>query len=91
GLGIVYLEAAAAGLPVLVGESGGAPDTVRDAETGYLVDGRNPVQVADRLVSLLADEVAAAEMGAKGRAWVSEEWTWDRTYGRLAELLRSTP
>ncbi|OSC74035.1 alpha-(1-2)-phosphatidylinositol mannosyltransferase, partial [Streptomyces sp. BF-3] len=63
GLGIVFLEAAAAGLPVLVGDSGGAPDTVRDGESGYVVDGRDTDAVADRLVALLRDRAAAAAMG----------------------------
>ncbi|MCA1271920.1 glycosyltransferase family 4 protein, partial [Streptomyces sp. 7G] len=67
GLGIVFLAAAAAGLPVLVGDSGGAPDTVRDGETGHLVDGRDTAAVADRLVTLLRDRAAAAAMGEKGR------------------------
>ncbi|WP_097984307.1 glycosyltransferase family 4 protein [Streptomyces sp. f150] len=88
GLGIVFLEAAAAGLPVLVGDSGGAPDTVRDGETGHLVDGRDTAAVADRLVTLLRDRVAAAAMGEKGRAWVREEWGWESAYATLAGLLR---
>ncbi|MGW6467408.1 glycosyltransferase family 4 protein [Streptomyces rubiginosohelvolus] len=88
GLGIVFLEAAAAGLPVLVGDSGGAPDTVRDGETGYLVDGRNTAAVADRLVTLLRDRAAAAAMGEKGRAWVREAWGWESAYETLAGLLR---
>ncbi|NEB41651.1 glycosyltransferase family 4 protein [Streptomyces sp. SID14515] len=89
GLGIVFLEAAAAGLPVLVGDSGGAPDTVRDGETGHLVDGRDVAAVADRLVALLRDRAAAAAMGEKGRAWVREAWGWERTYDTLAGLLTS--
>ncbi|EFE77960.1 glycosyltransferase family 4 protein [Streptomyces filamentosus] len=88
GLGIVFLEAAAAGLPVLVGDSGGAPDTVRDGETGYVVDGRDTAAVADRLVALLRDRAAAAAMGEKGRAWVREVWGWDGAYETLAGLLR---
>ncbi|MEU6940391.1 glycosyltransferase family 4 protein [Streptomyces rubiginosohelvolus] len=88
GLGIVFLEAAAAGLPVLVGASGGAPGTVRDGETGYLVDGRDTAAVADRLVTLLRDRVASAAMGEKGRAWVREEWGWESAYATLAGLLR---
>ncbi|MCQ1579445.1 glycosyltransferase family 4 protein [Streptomyces parvus] len=88
GLGIVFLEAAAAGLPVLVGDSGGAPDTVRDGETGYVVDGRDTAAVADRLVALLRDRAAAAAMGERGRAWVREAWGWDGAYETLAGLLR---
>jgi len=88
GLGIVFLEAAAAGLPVLVGDSGGAPDAVRDGETGHVVDGRDVEAVADRLVGLLRDREAAAAMGEKGRAWVREAWGWDSAYATLERLLR---
>ncbi|MFJ2116748.1 glycosyltransferase, partial [Streptomyces sp. NPDC087850] len=82
------IEAAAAGLPVLVGDSGGAPDAVRDGETGHVVDGRRPADIADRLVQLLEDREGAHGMGRKGRAWVRTEWDWDRSYERLAALLR---
>lgn len=88
GLGIVFLEAAAAGLPVLVGDSGGAPDAVRDGETGHVVDGRDVEAVADRLVGLLRDREAAAAMGEKGRAWVREAWGWGSAYATLERLLR---
>ncbi|MEU5283251.1 glycosyltransferase family 4 protein [Streptomyces sp. CA-278952] len=87
GLGIVFLEAAAAGLPVLVGDSGGAPDTVRDGETGHVVDGRDVAAVADRLVALLRDRAGSRAMGEKGRAWVREAWGWEQAYETLAELL----
>ncbi|GAA0370541.1 glycosyltransferase family 4 protein [Actinoallomurus spadix] len=84
GLGIVFLEAAAAGLPVLAGDSGGAPETVRDGETGHVVDGRSVPAIADRLIELLTDP---GPMGEKGRAWVRSEWTWDRSYEHLRDLL----
>ncbi|WIY79157.1 glycosyltransferase family 4 protein [Streptomyces anulatus] len=87
GLGIVFLEAAASGLPVLVGDSGGAPDTVRDGETGHVVDGRDVAAVADRLVELLRDRAAARAMGERGRAWVREAWGWEGAYDTLAGLL----
>jgi phosphatidyl-myo-inositol dimannoside synthase len=88
GLGIVYLEASAAGLPVIVGDSGGAPDAVRDGETGYLVDGRNVAAVATRLVELLTDADLRARMGSAGRAWVQREWRWDVLADRLHGLLQ---
>ncbi|MFE7562826.1 glycosyltransferase family 4 protein [Kitasatospora sp. NPDC057500] len=91
GLGIVFLEAAAAGLPVLVGDSGGAPDAVLDGETGHVVDGRRPDLLADRLSELLADPEAAREMGRRGRAWVGGRWCWDDAFDRLAGLLGATP
>jgi phosphatidylinositol alpha-1,6-mannosyltransferase len=87
GLGIVFLEASATGLPVLVGDSGGAPDAVRDGETGYLVDGRDPAAVAERLATLLSDDALRVAMGAAGRDWVTREWRWDVVADRLRELL----
>ncbi|PRY02588.1 glycosyltransferase family 4 protein [Allonocardiopsis opalescens] len=87
-LGIVYLEAAATGLPVVVGDSGGAPDTVRDGETGYVVRGGVPDDTARRLAELLGDRGLARAMGEKGRAWVRQHWSWDRSHRALAALLR---
>ncbi|HEY4459824.1 MAG TPA: glycosyltransferase family 4 protein [Pseudonocardiaceae bacterium] len=84
-LGIVFLEAAAAGLPVVVGRSGGAPETVRDGITGHVVDGRDVAELADAVSGLLADPERAAKMGAAGREWMREEWRWVD----LAERLRS--
>ncbi|MHA3704503.1 glycosyltransferase family 4 protein [Jatrophihabitans sp. YIM 134969] len=88
GLGIVFLEGSATGLPVVVGDSGGAPDAVRDGETGLLVDGRDHDAVAAAVVVLLRDGVARQRMGAAGRAWVTADWTYDASAARLAELLR---
>jgi phosphatidylinositol alpha-1,6-mannosyltransferase len=54
GLGIVYLEASASGVPVVAGRSGGAPETVRDGETGWVVDGTDVDAVATAVGDLLA-------------------------------------
>ena len=88
GLGIVYLEASATGLPVVAGDSGGAPDAVRDGETGYVVRGRDVAAVADRVATLLTDRDAGRAMGEKGRSWVEQEWRWDTLAARLGGLLR---
>ena len=87
GLGIVYLEASATGLPVVAGDSGGAPDAVREGETGFVVGGRDPAALVDRLAALLADPDLAARMGAAGRAWVESQWRWDTQADRLRALL----
>jgi phosphatidylinositol alpha-1,6-mannosyltransferase len=84
-LGIVFLEAAATGLPVVAGRSGGAPETVRDGITGQVVDGLDVAELADAVGGLLADPERAAKMGAAGREWMREEWSWVD----LAERLRS--
>lgn len=86
GLGIVYLEASACGLPVVAGDSGGAPETVRDEVTGHVVDGRELTELTDTLTALLTDPVRARSMGEAGRAWAAQ-WRWDLLASRLADLL----
>ena len=87
GLGLVFLEAAATGLPVVAGRSGGAPETVQEGRTGTVVDGRDVAEVATAVAGLLADPVRAATMGANGRNWVARAWNWDTSADRLAALL----
>ena len=87
GLGIVYLEASATGLPVVAGDSGGAPDAVLQGETGFVVGGRDEDALVDRMTELLADPGRAARMGDAGRRWVLERWGWQRSADRLRLLL----
>jgi len=91
GLGIVYLEASASGLPVVAGDSGGAPDAVREGETGYVVGGRDVEAVADRVATLLADPGLARRLGAAGRAWVEADWQWQTQADRMRALLTGAP
>jgi phosphatidylinositol alpha-1,6-mannosyltransferase len=87
GLGIVFLEASATGVPVIAGSSGGAPETVQHNKTGMVVDGRSVPQIADAASELLADPDRAAAMGAAGRDWVTAQWRWDDLAGRLSDLI----
>jgi phosphatidylinositol alpha-1,6-mannosyltransferase len=87
GLGIVYLEASATGVPVIAGDSGGAPETVRQGETGLVVDGRSTTQLTDALTALLGDPELCLSMGTAGREWVQSRWRWEHMAGRLRQLL----
>ncbi|WP_330326545.1 glycosyltransferase family 4 protein [Streptomyces pseudovenezuelae] len=87
GLGIVYLEASATGLPVVAGDSGGAPDAVLDGETGWVVRGGSPEEAAERITVLLADAELRRRMGERGREWVEEKWRWDLLAEKLKTLL----
>src|ERR1700749_892025 len=87
GLGIVSLEASAAGLPVVGGDSGGAPDAILEGETGYAVGGPGVGAVADRLIALLAAPARARAMGRRGQAWTEQEWDWSRVASRLDAIL----
>jgi phosphatidylinositol alpha-1,6-mannosyltransferase len=90
GLGIVYLEANACGLPVVAGDSGGAPDAVLEGVTGHVVDGRQVAEVAARVSELLEDDAKRTAMGDAGREWVTRVWRWPTLAARLGELLHPT-
>ena len=85
--GIVSLEAAACGLPVVIGDSGGAPETVLDGETGFVVSPHQVRDVAGRLGELLTDRVLARAMGERGRDRAVLESTWQLSGERLRALL----
>jgi phosphatidylinositol alpha-1,6-mannosyltransferase len=85
GLGIVYLEASATGVPVVAGRSGGAPDAVLEGETGYVVDGTDRQSLAARLTRLLTSPETRSALGSAGRAWVLDTWSWERQ----VQVLRS--
>jgi phosphatidylinositol alpha-1,6-mannosyltransferase len=85
GLGLVFLEAAAAGLPVLAGDSGGSPETVVPGVTGFVVSSDS--HLAEGIRILLDDPVRAAAMGAAGRRRVLADYTWEAVAGRLQEGL----
>ncbi|MFF0228482.1 glycosyltransferase family 4 protein [Streptomyces sp. NPDC004629] len=87
GLGIVYLEASATGLPVVAGDSGGAPDAVLDGETGWVVRGGDPNEAADRITTLLADPALRRRMGDRGRQWIEQTWRWPLQAATLKSLL----
>lgn len=74
GLGLAALEAAACGLPVLVGDSGGAPETVFDGVTGRVLPGDDAGAWTRAILELLRDPAAAAAQGERGRAFVGERF-----------------
>ncbi|NLG47022.1 glycosyltransferase family 4 protein [Gordonia sp. (in: high G+C Gram-positive bacteria)] len=87
GLGIVFLEASASGVPVVAGDSGGAPETVRESLTGTVVNGRDHGEVVEAIVEILTAPKLAAAMGENGRAWAVDNWQWKQQAARLMRLL----
>ena len=77
GLGIVYLEASSCGLPVLAGDSGGAPDALVQNETGLVVNGTDDQQIATAAINLLTDIELSKKMGLAGRQWIIDNWRWE--------------
>jgi len=86
GFGIVYLEAAACGRPVIASTEGGAPEAIIPGKTGFLVDPRSPEAIADALAILLADPAEADKMGRAGRVWVETNFSIEVFRERVREL-----
>ena len=86
GFGIVFLEAAVSGLPVVAGAVGGALDAVADGETGLLVDARDHRAVAEAVQGLLLDPARAARLGRAG-ATRARRFTWEAHVAEVERLL----
>jgi phosphatidyl-myo-inositol dimannoside synthase len=82
GFGIVFLEAAAAGVPVVAGRSGGSHEAVVDGETGFVVEARW-LAVWDALDRLLGDAELRARFGRSARERAEREYSYERLVDRL--------
>jgi phosphatidylinositol alpha-1,6-mannosyltransferase len=89
-LGAVFLQGSAVGRPIIVGDSGGAPETVKPGETGLVVDPTSAPAIANACIRLLRDRALATRMGAAGAAWVHTDYTWDAMARRLTGLIEQT-
>jgi phosphatidyl-myo-inositol dimannoside synthase len=87
GFGIVFLEAAAAGVPQVAGDSGGASEAVAHGETGFLVGPTDVAAVVDALRRLLLDAELRSTMGAAARTRAVEHFDYDRLAPRLAAAI----
>jgi phosphatidylinositol alpha-1,6-mannosyltransferase len=86
GFGIVFLEAAAAGKPVIGGASGGVPEAVADGITGLLVP-EGDAEALQRAIERLSDsETLRLALGRAGRQRVLSDFTWTRAAARVAEI-----
>jgi phosphatidyl-myo-inositol dimannoside synthase len=86
GFGIVFLEAAAAGKPVIGGRSGGTGEAIQDGVTGIRVDGENVEAIAAAVIEILADSDKARAMGEQGRRWVEKAFSWESIVERTRQV-----
>jgi phosphatidylinositol alpha-1,6-mannosyltransferase len=86
GFGMVFLEAGAAGKPVIGGCSGGTGEAIRDGVTGIRVDGENVEAIAAAVIEMLADPDKARTMGEHGRQWVESAFTWESIVDRTRQV-----
>jgi phosphatidylinositol alpha-1,6-mannosyltransferase len=89
GFGIVFLEAGAAGKPVIAGCSGGTGEAIQEGVTGIRVDGENVEAIAKAVIDLLADSEKARAMGERARQWVETEFNWECIVDRTRQLALS--
>jgi phosphatidylinositol alpha-1,6-mannosyltransferase len=87
GFGIVLLEAAAAGKPVVATSVGGIPDAVENGETGMLVGAGDYPQLTRSIISLINDERARAAMGERARQRAREKFSWVRIVEQYEKAL----
>jgi phosphatidylinositol alpha-1,6-mannosyltransferase len=87
GFGIVFLEAGAAGKPVIGGLSGGTADAIQDGITGLRVDGENTQAITDAVVALAKNIQAAKAMGEQGRLRVEADFSWDLVVQRTRQII----
>jgi phosphatidylinositol alpha-1,6-mannosyltransferase len=86
GFGIVFLEAAAVGVPVVAGDSGGSAEAVIDQETGIVVESRDVKAVRHAIERLLSDTELHARMSAGARRRAEHDYSYDVLVQRLAPL-----
>jgi glycosyltransferase involved in cell wall biosynthesis len=85
-LGLVILEAMAAGTPVIVTRKGGITSIIKDGYNGFLVRARNSQEIADKVNLLLSDENMRLRMAQKARRTVEEKFTWEEVAGRFENI-----
>jgi phosphatidylinositol alpha-1,6-mannosyltransferase len=86
GFGIVFLEAAAAGLPAIGGRSGGAPEAIEEGRTGELVSGTDTEELRASIVRIAASRSARTTLGKAARERVLAQFTWERAADELREI-----
>ena len=87
GLGLVFLEAGAAGLPVIASAVGGIPEIVRPGETGLLLQRKDDAgELAEKIILLLKDEDRRKKLGQQARQWVTTHFSWEKIAQSLEEV-----
>lgn len=87
--GFVYLEAMRAGLPVIAGNVGAAPDFIIDGQTGYKVDPGDVTTLARRIDQLLSDPSQCEAIGQRAKTLVESQYTWELTQRRMWDAMRA--
>lgn len=85
GLGLVLLEAAAVGLPVIANQSGGTPEALLPGKSGFLVRAEDANGLAQAMLALKQNPKLGRQMGTTGKAWVRDAFSWEKNVSALFE------
>ena len=86
GLGVVLLEAMAAGVPVIGNRVGGIPDIIKDGETGLLARPKDPGDLAEKIICLLREKNLRERLVKNGLDYVKENFSWDNLAERFGTI-----
>ncbi len=86
GLGSAFLEAFAAGVPIIGTAVGGIPDFLKEGETGLFCRLENPSDLAEKIDRILEDRGLSLKLAENGRKLVEEKYSWDKISGRVREI-----
>lgn len=89
GFGMVFLEAGAAGKPVIGGKSGGTGEAIKESVTGLRVNGESIEEIAGSVINLLTDQEKALVMGQCGQQWAETEFAWESIVKRTRQIALS--
>ncbi len=90
GFGVVFLEAAACGLPSIGGNSGGIPDAIEDQKTGLLVPPEDPKAIMEALLFLARNPKIRLEMGKNARERCENSFRWDDVAERILHRMKQS-
>lgn len=90
GFGLVFLEAAGFGLPMVVGRSGGAPEATQHGYGGFVIDPNSEDELYQALLKILTDNSFAARLGKYGQGWVKKNFEWASEIEKLVEKIQNT-
>jgi glycosyltransferase involved in cell wall biosynthesis len=85
-LGVVLIEAMAAGIPVVASNVGGIPDIVQDGYNGFLTSDKSPAELSDRIIRLLEDSETANRFRMNGRRTVAQRFQWEQIASKFAAM-----
>lgn len=88
GLGVVLLESMASSVPVVASKVGGIPEALNYGKAGILIEQKNPIQLAETVISILNDNELRKSLGKKGRDWVMQNFSWDILAKQITEIFR---